>query len=68
MILYTIMPEQLVYPMDQREFAKQKIIHVDGIDMVVEMGNENKYSVVRVLSTNPQHFLQYEPGQKISFS
>ncbi|MEH7460890.1 YlzJ-like family protein [Bacillus thuringiensis] len=68
MILYTIMPEQLVYPMDYREFAKQKIIHVDGIDMVVEMGNENNYSVVRVLSTNPQHFLQYEPGQKISFS
>ncbi|ENQ3106584.1 YlzJ-like protein [Bacillus sp. 491mf] len=68
MILYTIMPEQLVYPIDHAEFAKQKIIHVDGIDMVVEMGNENNYSVIRVLSTNPEHFLQYEPGQKISFS
>ncbi|MCM3736264.1 YlzJ-like family protein [Bacillus cytotoxicus] len=68
MILYTIMPEQLVYPIDYIEFMKQKIIHVDGIEMVVEMGNENNYSVVRVLSTNPQHFLQYEPGQKISFS
>lgn len=68
MILYTIMPEQLVYPIDHTAFAKQKTIHVDGIDMVVEMGNENNYSVVRVLSTNPQHFLQYEPGQKISFS
>ncbi|MEI4831003.1 YlzJ-like family protein [Bacillus sp. FJAT-53711] len=68
MILYTIMPEQLVYPMDHTEFARQKIVHVDGIDMVVGMGNENDYSVVRVLSTDPQHFLQYEPGQKISFS
>ena len=26
------------------------------------------YSIVRVLSTDPLHYLEFEPGQKITFS
>ena len=67
MILYTIMPEQLVYQTDYSQYERQKIVNVNGIEMVVSEENSQYYSVVRVLSTNPSHYLQYEPGQKITF-
>ncbi|PFN08142.1 MULTISPECIES: YlzJ-like family protein [Bacillus cereus group] len=67
MILYTIMPEQLVYQTDDSQYERQKIVNVNGVEMVVSEENSQYYSVVRVLSTNPSHYLQYEPGQKITF-
>ncbi|PEY41268.1 ribonuclease [Bacillus cereus] len=67
MILYTIMPEQLVYHTDYSQYERQKIVNVNGVEMVVSEENSQYYSVVRVLSTNPSHYLQYEPGQKITF-
>ncbi|MBC6972068.1 YlzJ-like family protein [Bacillus sp. Xin] len=67
MILYTIMPEQLVYQTDYSQYEQQKIVNVNGVEMVVSEENSQYYSIVRVLSTNPSHYLQYEPGQKITF-
>ncbi|WP_410983389.1 YlzJ-like family protein [Bacillus cereus] len=67
MILYTIMPEQLVYQSDYSQYEQQKIVNVNGVEMVVSEENSQYYSIVRVLSTNPSHYLQYEPGQKITF-
>ncbi|MEN1934292.1 YlzJ-like family protein [Paenibacillus sp. 102] len=67
MILYTIMPEQLVYQTDYSQYERQKIVNVNGVEMVVSEENSQYYSIVRVLSTNPSHYLQYEPGQKITF-
>ncbi|KFN04451.1 ribonuclease [Bacillus clarus] len=67
MILYTIMPEQLVYPADYSQCESQKVVNVNGVEMVVSEENNHSYSVVRVLSTDPSHYLQYEPGQKITF-
>lgn len=66
MILYTVMPEQLVYPVDYSQFTKQKVVNMNGVEMLVTVGSEYDYSVIRVLSTDPEHFLLYEPGQKIS--
>ncbi|PHB31817.1 ribonuclease [Bacillus pseudomycoides] len=67
MILYTIMPEQLVYQTDYSQYEQQKIVNVNGVEMIVSEEGSQYYSVVRVLSTNPSHYLQYEPGQKITF-
>ncbi|EEL49767.1 hypothetical protein bcere0022_29340 [Bacillus cereus Rock3-44] len=61
------MPEQLVYQTDDSQYERQKIVNVNGVEMVVSEENSQYYSVVRVLSTNPSHYLQYEPGQKITF-
>lgn len=66
MILYTVMPEQLVYPSDYSQFTKQRVVTMNGVEMLVAVGSEYDYSVIRVLSTDPEHFLLYEPGQKIS--
>ncbi|MEH7456282.1 ribonuclease [Bacillus pseudomycoides] len=67
MILYTIMPEQVIYPADYSQCESQKIVNVNGVEMVVSEENNQSYSIVRVLSTDPSHYLQYEPGQKITF-
>lgn len=66
MILYTIMPEQVIYPIDETVYTKQKIVTCGGIDMVVEADDNSEYSVVRVLSSDPQHYLYYQPGQRVS--
>ncbi|WP_028399038.1 YlzJ-like family protein [Ectobacillus panaciterrae] len=65
MILYTIVPEQLIYPIDDRVYAKQKIVNCNGIDMVVEACGDSGYSIIRILSSDPQHYLQYQPGQRV---
>ncbi|WP_369903036.1 YlzJ-like family protein [Bacillus manliponensis] len=66
MILYTVMPEELIYPVDHSQLDQQKVVNINGVEMLVSVGSEYDYSILRVLSTNPEHFLLYEPGQKIS--
>jgi YlzJ-like protein len=68
MILYTIMPEQIVYPVDGVDYTKQRTVVVNNIEMVVENMAGNEYEVVRVLSTDPQHYLMYVPGQRLMMS
>ncbi|PGA09815.1 MULTISPECIES: YlzJ-like family protein [Bacillus] len=67
MILYTIMPEQLVYPADYSQCESQKVVNINGVGLVVSEEDNQCYSIVRVLSTNPSHYLEFEPGQKITF-
>lgn len=68
MILYTMMPQELIYQTPDSEFGKQKIVDVNGVSMIVAENSPKEYQVVRVLSTNPNDFLneQYTPGAKIN--
>lgn len=70
MILYTMMPEELVFPIDMSVYDKQKIVQMNGISVVVSENAQKQYEVVRLLSTNPQDFLneQYCPGQTFPIS
>ncbi|MBO9128881.1 YlzJ-like family protein [Bacillus sp. 165] len=65
MILYTIMPEHLIFPTDETQFDKRRMVTYNGVSMMVEQGEYNQYVVVQVISSDPQHFLEYEPGQKV---
>lgn len=67
MILYTMMPHELVYPTDESEFGKQKMITRDGVPLLVEQMEGSEYRIIRNMSTDPSHYLnsQYEPGSKI---
>ncbi|AAS42735.1 YlzJ-like family protein [Bacillus paranthracis] len=67
MILYTIMPEQLVYPADYSQCESQKVVNINGVELMVSEEEHGYYSIVRVLSTDPLHYLEFEPGQKITF-
>jgi hypothetical protein len=69
MILYTVMPEHLIFQADSREYVKQKIVYYNGIPFLVQE-IENEFEIVRNLSTNPAHFLEqkYAPGTRLPSS
>ncbi|WP_243289821.1 YlzJ-like family protein [Bacillus sp. FJAT-47783] len=57
MILYTTMPQELVFQPEQSDFLKQKVVRVNGVSVLVQEKEHMKYEVLRVLSSNPNHFL-----------
>lgn len=70
MILYTMMPEQLIFPTDLNEFGKQKIVSYEGTPLLVNMEEGQMCTVVRVMSSNPSDFLnnKFTPGTKITLT
>ncbi|MDQ0230473.1 YlzJ-like family protein [Metabacillus malikii] len=67
MIYYTMMPEELMFPTHEEEYKKQTIIEKNGVQLLVQQASHSQYEILRVLSSNPSHYLdeQYCPGQKI---
>lgn len=67
MILYTMMPHDLIFPVDETEFSRQQEIMYNGVPLMVQRTDDDHYQVVRVLSSDPSHYLdaQYVPGTKI---
>ncbi|MEH7118454.1 YlzJ-like family protein, partial [Neobacillus vireti] len=52
------------------EESKQKMITYQGVSMLVEQTDSENVQVVRILSSDPQHYLNQQicPGAKISFA
>ncbi|WP_404450117.1 YlzJ-like family protein [Sutcliffiella horikoshii] len=69
MILYTTMPQELIFPVESGEYEKQRVIDYNGVSLVVQQTEMNAYQIVRNLSTDPAHYLssEYSPGQTINF-
>jgi hypothetical protein len=69
MILYTMMPQELIYPVENQEYGQQLMIQYDGIPLLVEQTSDNCYQVLRIMSSDPNHYLDSRccPGAKISF-
>ncbi|MBU8877892.1 YlzJ-like family protein [Bacillus sp. FJAT-29790] len=70
MILYTMMPQELIYQTDANEFGKQKLVTYDGIPLLVDIEEGQNCTVIRVMSSDPAHFMneKYTPGTKITLS
>ncbi|MFC0271358.1 YlzJ-like family protein [Metabacillus herbersteinensis] len=68
MILYTMMPNELIYPTADNIFEKQSIVSHNGVELLVQQTENSQYEIIRVLSSDPNHYLnqQYCPGQKLS--
>ncbi|MQR88771.1 hypothetical protein GFV16_23175 [Bacillus megaterium] len=69
MILYTMMPQELIFQQSyQQEQSQPKLINHNGIPVVVEENEQKQQQIVRILSTNPQDYLNenYYPGQILS--
>lgn len=69
MILYTMMPQELIFPTQEQDFAEPRLVSYQGVPLMVERTEDHSYRVIRVMSTDPKHFLNesYSPGSKISF-
>ncbi len=70
MILYTMMPHDLVFPPETSTFGNQQMVSYQGIPLLVENSDPQNVRVIRILSSDPQHFLDERvcPGAKISFA
>lgn len=70
MILYTMMPHEQVFPPAENEQANQILITYNGIPVMAEWTENHEYRVIRVMSTDPNHFMDpgCMPGSKISLS
>lgn len=68
MILYTMMPQELIFPIEAESFSKQQTVTYQGVSLLVEQSDPQSVQVVRILSTDPQHYLDERlcPGTKIS--
>jgi hypothetical protein len=68
MILYTMMPNELIYPVSEQESSTQMLIQYNGIPLLVERTVDNQFQVIRVMSSDPNHYLDdgCSPGTKIS--
>ncbi|MED1202015.1 YlzJ-like family protein [Heyndrickxia acidicola] len=69
MILYTTVPEEIIFQTDPSEFTKQRTIQYNGVPLLVEQ-EEQYYRIIRVLSSNPADYLSegLMPGAYISMS
>jgi hypothetical protein len=70
MIYYTTMPMDVVMEgFEQREKPRYYEISLNGVRMQVQAINERQASIVRILSGNPQDYLNpnYAPGTLIEF-
>ncbi|WP_338452105.1 YlzJ-like family protein [Niallia oryzisoli] len=68
MILYTTMPQELIYQTKETEFEQQKVINYEGIPLLVEMNENHDYRVLRVMSSDPSHYMddRFCPGMILS--
>ena len=70
MILYTMMPPELIFPYETESPSQQQMVSYQGIPLLVEMMDGQNAQVIRILSTDPQHYMDNQicPGTKISFA
>lgn len=68
MILYTTMPYEQVFPPSEEKSTNQVMVSYKGIPVMAELTENHEYRVVRVMSTDPNHYMEQAcmPGSKIS--
>jgi len=69
MILYTLMPQEMIYPSETNVYENQTVKSYNGIPLLVEKESDGLYRVVRVMSSDPAHFLddRCSPGAILTF-
>ncbi|WP_028550484.1 YlzJ-like family protein [Paenibacillus sp. UNC451MF] len=69
MIQYTVMPLEVVMEGIEEMESNQMEIVMNGITMQVQPLNSTQATIVRLISGNPQDFLnpQFTPGRVIEF-
>ncbi|MBO8170955.1 MAG: YlzJ-like family protein [Bacillaceae bacterium] len=69
MIVYSAMPVEQIFDGMDRYQPEYQEVQVDGLTMLVEPVNAMEGKIVRLLSPNPQDYLnpKYTPGNKIFF-
>lgn len=69
MILWTVMPIELVFA-EQESATPYEEVEYAGTKLMVERLSPTEGQVVRVISSNPDDFLnpKYQPGTRLTYS
>ncbi|WCK52803.1 YlzJ-like family protein [Aneurinibacillus sp. Ricciae_BoGa-3] len=69
MIIYSAMPLELIFQNEDSHSYDCQEVQINGLTMVVQPVGINEAKIVRLISPNPQDYLNptYAPGQKIYF-
>ncbi|MEQ6375384.1 YlzJ-like family protein [Bacillaceae bacterium S4-13-58] len=64
MIHYSPLPYEDIYPQSMESYDKIQMIQINGKLVLAERLEDGSYRIIRLLSTDPQHFLDgsVEPG------
>lgn len=67
MILYTIVPYELIFEAEQEFSNNQENFYYKGINVTVERLDVNRYKIVGISSTDPKDYLidEIQPGKVI---
>lgn len=67
MILYTIVPYEMIYEAEQEFNHNQENVYYNGVLLTMERLSLNRYKIVSILSTDPNDYLKDEiqPGKVI---
>lgn len=70
MILYTMMPYEQIFPHSEESSVNEVMISYNGIPLLAEWTENHEYRVIRIVSTDPNHYINPScmPGSKISLS
>lgn len=68
MILHTILPQELIFGAEMTERKEEYLLSVNGVPVLCEPVNNFEMRVTKILSTNPNHYLQANlyPGALLS--
>ncbi len=68
MILHTILPQELIFGSEMMECKEEYLFSVDGIPVLCEPVNSFEMRITKLLSTDPNHYLQSNlyPGAILS--
>ncbi|SMO55447.1 YlzJ-like family protein [Melghirimyces algeriensis] len=66
MIYYSVIPAEAALH-DPEQEPETQLVEVDGVPMMVEMDGPRAGRIQRLLSTDPQHYLdtRYQPGTPV---
>ncbi|MFS0643441.1 YlzJ-like family protein [Siminovitchia sp. 179-K 8D1 HS] len=67
MIIHSIVPHELIFPVNEEDFSSQKQCLWNGIPLIVQQEGD-QYKVVRIMSSNLGDFLRSEiqPGSYVT--
>ncbi|WP_019242246.1 MULTISPECIES: YlzJ-like family protein [Bacillus] len=67
MILYTIMPQESVFPADENSYNQYESFYYKGVLVTAERTSTSRYRIVQISSTDPNDYLnsEFQPGSCI---
>ncbi|EGK13737.1 YlzJ-like family protein [Kroppenstedtia eburnea] len=68
MIYYSVIPVEVALQDPAQPEPEIREVLVDGVSMMVELDGPGEGRILRLLSTDPAHYLdpRYQPGSRVS--